>query len=118
MSFLGLTHETPLIQAIYDQLVEDGRLLAEQRRIVREASDLCDADVARGGEAGEPEPVVATVPDADLRADACRADALAARVLGRHLPDGGVILESASTVVSVEVVVDLDTFAVWPTTSR
>ena len=96
MSFLGLTHDTPVIDAIMATLVADGQAIADQRRRDN------DHAAAQNHEA--------PWDDADLRADAARADALMARVLGTATPDGEVSFDRAkATVITTEIVIDLDT---------
>lgn len=96
MSFLGLTHDTPVIDTIYDTLRRDGDTIADQRHR--------DNDTAA---AHDSEPVWS---DADLRADACRADALMARILGTVDADGAVSFDrAAATVITTDVVIGVDT---------
>jgi hypothetical protein len=91
MSFLGLTHQTHVVDAVYAQLVDDGRALLDARR---------EAAPEAGGTTDE---------EGDLSPDACRADALAARVLGRSDDDGTITWDPTPRDVTLEVVVDLDT---------
>ena len=87
MGYLGLTHDWSTIQAIHDAVGKDGRCL----------------QVARGGAGAVAEGVE------DATADACRADALAARVLGEVHDDGSVSWDRDYVAVTVNVVMDLDT---------
>lgn len=98
MSFLGLTHDTPVIDAIMATLVADGQAIQDQR--ARDNDEAAAADL---------EPVW---DDADLRADAARADALMARILGTVTPDGEVTFDrAAATVITTEIVLDEATAA-------
>ena len=87
MGHLGLTHDWSTIQAIHDAVGKDGRCL----------------QVARGGTGA------VTDGEEDATADACRADALAARVLGTVADDGSVSWDRDNVAVTVNVVIDLDT---------
>jgi len=87
MGYLGLTHDWLTIQAIHDAVRKDGHCL----------------QLARGGTGA-----VADGED-DTTADACRADALAARVLGTVADDGTVSWDRENVAVTVNVVMDLDT---------
>ena len=87
MGHLGLTHDWSTIQAIHDAVGKDGRCL----------------QVARGGTGA------VTDGEEDATADACRADALAARVLGTVADDGSVSWDRENVAVTVNVVIDLDT---------
>jgi len=96
MSFLGLTHDTPVIDAIMATLTADGQAIQDQR--ARDNDRAAAADL---------EPVW---DDADLRADAARADALMARILGTVTPDGEITFDrAAATAITTEIVIDLDT---------
>jgi len=87
MGYLGLTHDWSTIQAIHDAVATDGRCL----------------QVARGGSGSVAE------GDDDAAADACRADAMAARVLGTVNADGSVTYDRSNVGVTVNVVMDLPT---------
>ncbi|MFC6237624.1 HNH endonuclease [Longivirga aurantiaca] len=103
MSFLGLTHDTPVIDAIYDTLRRDGDAIADQRH--RDNDTAAAAAAAESDRATEP-----VWSDADLRADAARADALMARILGTVTPDGEVTFDrAAATIITTDVVIDADT---------
>jgi hypothetical protein len=87
MGYLGLTHDWSTIQAIADAVSTDGRCLQVQR-------GGCGA-VTDGVE--------------DATADACRADAMAARILGQVHDDGSLTWDRANVAVTVDVVLDLPT---------
>ena len=87
MGYLGLTHDWSTIHAIHEAVATDGRCL----------------QVARGGSGAVADGVE------DATADACRADALAARVLGEVHEDGSVSWDRSEVAVTVNVVMDLDT---------
>jgi len=87
MGYLGLTHDWSTIQAIHDAVATDGRCL----------------QVARGGSGSVAE------GNEDAAADACRADAMAARILGIVQDDGSVTYDRANVGVTVNVVMDLPT---------
>ena len=85
MGYLGVTHDWSTIQAMKETIDTGGRCL----------------QVARGGTGAVSEGVE------DARADACRADAMAAIVLGQPGEDGSVTWDRDQ--VTVNVVMDLDT---------
>ncbi len=88
MGFLGLIHDWTTVQAIHATITADGRTL----------------QLDRGGSAA------VRAGDDDARADASRADAMAARMLGTVAEDGSVSWDrSAQQVVSMTLVMDLDT---------
>ncbi len=87
MGFLGLVHDWATISAMHASVTTDGRALQLQR----------------GGTAA------LRAGDGDAAADACHADAFAARVLGRVAEDGSVVWDRSEQVVSLTVVMDLDT---------
>ncbi len=88
MGFLGLIHDWTTVQAIHATITADGRTL----------------QLDRGGAAA------VRAGDDDARADASRADAMAARMLGTVAEDGSVTWDrSAQQVVSMTLVMDLDT---------
>ncbi|MBI1379068.1 MAG: DUF222 domain-containing protein, partial [Frankiales bacterium] len=87
MGFLGVVSDWPTISAMHAVIDADGRALAAERG---------GAAAARAGE-----------PDAG--ADAARADAFAARVLGRRGEDGTIVWDTAPAQVTLTVVMDLDT---------
>jgi hypothetical protein len=87
MGSLGVVSDWSTIHAIATTVAADGRAL----------------QLTRGG--------AAAVADGDeaATADACRADALAARMLGTVTEDGSVSWDRTQVQVSVNVVMDLDT---------
>jgi hypothetical protein len=87
MGYLGLVHEWSTIRAIAKTVQEEGDCLR----------------LERGGAAA----VVEGVEDAV--ADACRADAFAARVLGTANEDGSITWDKSQVAVTVNVVMDLPT---------
>jgi hypothetical protein len=88
MGFLGMVHEWGVISAIQLTIEADAEALRAQR----------------GGAAAVND------GDDDARMDACRADALAVRVLGTVQPDGTVTWDPRDSVqVTLELVMDLDT---------
>jgi hypothetical protein len=87
MGYLGLTHDWSTIAAIQDAVSTGGRCL----------------QVARGGSGAVTDGVE------DATADACRADALAAIVLGQTHDDGSVRWDRSQVAVTVNVVIDLPT---------
>ena len=90
MGFLGLTHEWSTIERIARVVRGDGRRLQRERR--------SDGAV----------PTIDQLDD-DPTADACRADALAARLLGEVGTDGGITWAADAPQVEVQVVMDLGT---------
>lgn len=90
LSFLGLVHDTATIDAIKDAITTDAHALRAQAR--EQASSDGGAD---------PEWQESSL-------DAVRADALAARVLGRVADDGTVTWDRSEAQVVVEVVMTLD----------
>ena len=125
MGYLGLVHDWTTISAIEQTVRADGRRLQRQRRAtgtVRDtvAHDGSSPDVASSGVASSavvsPRVVgdghasrTADLDETDGTADACRADALAARILGQVGPDGGISWERETPQVEVQVVMDLAT---------
>jgi hypothetical protein len=87
MGYLGVTHDWSTIQAMKDTIDTSGRCL----------------QVARGGTGAVAEGVE------DATADACRADAMAAIVLGETHEDGSITWDRDQVAVTVNVVMDLDT---------
>jgi hypothetical protein len=87
MGYLGIVSDWPTISAMHQTVVADGR--------ARRAA-LGGAKAVRDG-------------DDDALADACRADAFAARVLGTRQEDGSVVFDPADIPVSLTIVMDLDT---------
>jgi len=88
MGFLGLVHDQKTIRTMFATITADGRTL----------------QLERGGSAA------VRAGDDDARADASRADAMAARVLGTVAEDGSVSWDrAAQETISLTVVMDLDT---------
>jgi hypothetical protein len=88
LGFLGLVHDQKTIRTMYATIVADGRSL----------------QLERGGAAA------VRAGDDDARADASRADAMAARLLGNVAQDGTVTWDrSTQEVLSLTLVMDLDT---------
>jgi len=87
MGYLGVTHDWSTIQAMKDTIDTGGRCLQVQRG--------GSGAVADGAE--------------DATADACRADAMAAIILGEQHEDGSVTWDREQVAVTVNVVMDLDT---------
>jgi hypothetical protein len=99
MGYLGLVHDWTTIAAIEQTVRADGRRLQKARRAAdHEARDL------NGGTASE-----ADGHEGDETADACRADALAARLLGEVGAHGEITWEREKPRAEVQVVVDLAT---------
>jgi hypothetical protein len=126
LGFLGLVHDWSVVSAVMTQVSGDAKVMQAQRRAeTAEASARDDAattgalgadadDLARS--AGlDAATDVARWDDDDARLDACRADALAARVLGDvarsdDAADGSVVLErDPSSGLEVQLVIDLAT---------
>jgi hypothetical protein len=87
MSYLGLVHDTTTITAIKATLDTDAAALRTER----------------GG------PAALLAGEEDASAGACRADALAARILGTTDETGAVDCTPKSADVQVQLVIDLDT---------
>ena len=87
MGHLGLTHDWATIQAIAKTVQDDGDCLR----------------IERGGATAVSDGVH------DATADACRADALAARILGDQAEDGAITWDRSQVAVTVNVVMDLPT---------
>jgi hypothetical protein len=87
MGYLGVTHDWPPIQAMAETIGTAGRCL----------------QVERGGSGAVAEGVEGAT------ADACRADALAAVVLGERHEDGSFTWDREQVAVTVNVVMDLPT---------
>ena len=87
MGYLGVTTDWSTIQAMQETVDEKGRCL----------------QVQRGGSGAVAEGVE------DATADACRADAMAAIVLGERSEDGSITWDRDQVAVTVNVVMDLDT---------
>ena len=87
LGYVGVVTDQPTARAMYDAITSAGTALQAERG---------GASAVRAG-------------DNDATADACRADAMAALVLGRHDADGSVCWDRSQAQVSLTVVVDLDT---------
>ena len=88
LGFLGVVHDWGVIAALQATVDADAEALRRER----------------GGAAA------VAAEDDDARMDACRADALAARMLGQVADDGSVTWEPRDSVqVTLELVLDLDT---------
>ena len=87
MGYLGLTHDWSTIQAMAETIATSGRCL----------------QVARGGSGAVADGVE------DATADVCRADAMAAIVLGQTHEDGSLTWDRDQVAVTVNVVMDLPT---------
>lgn len=111
MGMLGYVDEWSVVNAVYETIAADARAATKAaRQAARDAGSTgsetqdgpsadCDSsDVSGGGESGE----------AEEPADASRATALAARVLGTVARDGSVTWDrAASTVVRLNLTIDL-----------
>ncbi|MDA8435542.1 MAG: DUF222 domain-containing protein, partial [Actinomycetales bacterium] len=103
MGILGMVHDWPTIESMMRQIRADGRALQLARRAAEAdpagtATETVDAD-DRAAESVEE----------DATADACRADAFAARVCGKRGEDGSLTWDRSQVEVRVNVVIDLDT---------
>ncbi|MBI1378074.1 MAG: hypothetical protein GC157_11425, partial [Frankiales bacterium] len=87
MAFLGVTHQAPVIDAVFDAIEAAGKALRAQRG---------GADALRAGNEG-------------AASGACRADALAALVLGTRDEEGELVYDASRTQTELHVVMDLDT---------
>ncbi|MBI1376542.1 MAG: DUF222 domain-containing protein, partial [Frankiales bacterium] len=87
MAFLGVTHQAPVIDAVFDAIQAAGKALRTQR-------GGADALRARND---------------DAASGACRADALAALVLGTRGEEGELVYDASRTQTELHVVMDLDT---------
>ena len=88
MGFLGLVHDLKTVRTMFATITADGRTL----------------QLERGGAAA------VRAGDDDARADASRADAMAARVLGTVAEDGSVTWDRGTQeALSLTLVMDLDT---------
>jgi hypothetical protein len=87
LGFLGVVTDQSTAHAMYRAVCDDGRALQLERG---------GASAARAG-------------DDDALADACRADALAGRVLGKVQEDGSLVWDRSEQPVVLTVVMDLDT---------
>ncbi|MBI1379281.1 MAG: DUF222 domain-containing protein, partial [Frankiales bacterium] len=87
MAFLGVTHQAPVIDAVFDAIEAAGKALRAQRG---------GAEALRAG-------------NEDAASGACRADALAALVLGTRDEEGALVYDASRTQTELHVVMDLDT---------
>ena len=115
MSYLGMVHDTSTITAIKATLDADAYALRAQRRTA--ADDVRDTAVA-AGEDGERavwaspdrDVVLSAIDDADgVLIGACRADALAARILGTTAETGDIDWQPTPATTQVQLVIDLQT---------
>jgi hypothetical protein len=93
LGFFGLVHDWSVVSALFAQVTVDAKVMQAQRR-AEAATDAARDEVAESGALdGDADELaraaghaaasdVARWDDDDLRLDTCRADALAARVLG------------------------------------
>jgi hypothetical protein len=110
LGFLGLVHDWPTVAAIAATLESDAAVLRRQRGGAAVPAEL--AGVCVGSASSEPGAAGTTL-------DECRADALAARVLGTAAGEGAASGEGAGeasvgagraeTPVSLDLVIDLAT---------
>ncbi|MBI1378912.1 MAG: DUF222 domain-containing protein, partial [Frankiales bacterium] len=87
MAFLGVTHQAPVIDAVFDAIDAAGKALRAQRG---------GAEALRTG-------------NEDAASGACRADAMAALVLGTRDEEGELVYDASRTQAELHVVMDLDT---------
>ncbi len=100
MGYFAMTHEWPVVEAMMAEVRADGRALQLHRRAAAADTAGDAADVAAAGGVDDED---------DATADACRADAFAARVLGQHHEDGSLTWDRPEVDVVVNLVIDLDT---------
>jgi hypothetical protein len=103
MGHLGLIHDWTTIAAIETAVRADGRRLAAARR---DTDSTTTTDMGTSTGAG---PAPTGEASEDSGADACRADALAARILGQVGDDGSITFDRDPARIEVQVVVDLAT---------
>ena len=115
LGFLGLVDSWPVVRAMKARVDADARALQVARRAGLGASPRSRRKAARKVDAAlthPHHPAGLDGPAAEIldSADATRAEAFAARVLGAVSDDGSVRWEpSTAASVTVEVVIDLDT---------
>jgi hypothetical protein len=139
LGFLGLVHDWSTVKAIHQQVTADAKVMQAQRRAEQAAAEAVDDAAVSGALADDATDLaadaaraaaeeVALLPDDDARLDACRADALTARLLGAPAArverdvhgqrgfsvvddDPGTVVWERSAAASVEVrlVIDLAT---------
>jgi hypothetical protein len=115
MSYLGMVHDTTTITAIKATLDADATALRAARRTA--ADQARDAAIAAGQDGeravwstGDPQVLDAAIDDADgTLIGACRADALAARILGTTDETGDIDWTPKPAQVQVQLVIDLET---------
>jgi hypothetical protein len=115
MSYLGMVHDTPTITAIKATLDADAAALRALRRTP--ADEVRDAAVAAGKDAAravwsttDPHVLDSAFDDATgTLIGACRADALAARILGTTRETGDIDWAPTPATVQVQLVIDLQT---------
>ena len=115
MSYLGMVHDTSTITAIKATLDADAYALRAQRRTA--ADEVRDTAVAAGedGDAAvwaspDRDVVLSAIDDADgILIGACRADALAARILGTTAETGDIEWQPTPATTQVQLVIDLQT---------
>ena len=115
MSYLGMIHDTSTITAMKATLDADAYALRKQQRAA--ADEARDAAVA-AAEDRERAVWASTDPQVQLAAlddsggeliGACRADALAARILGTTTETGDIDWQPTPSEVQVQLVIDLQT---------
>jgi hypothetical protein len=115
MSYLGMVHDTSTITAIKATLDADAAALRAQRRTP--ADEVRDAALAAGEDAAravwsttDPHVLDSAFDDATgTLIGACRADALAARILGTTSETGDIDWAPTPAAVQVQLVIDLQT---------
>jgi hypothetical protein len=115
MSYLGMVHDTTTITAIKATLDTDADALRAARRTA--ADETRDAAAAAGQDAdravwgsSDPQVVGSAIDDAEATLiGACRADALAARILGTTDQTGAIDWTPTPANVQVQLVIDLQT---------
>jgi Domain of unknown function (DUF222) len=103
MGVFGMVHDWPTIESMMRRIRADGRALQLQRR----AAEADPAGTATG--TVDADDRVAESTEDDATADACRADAVAAVLLGQPGGDGSLTWDRSEVEVTVDVVIDLDT---------
>ena len=115
MSYLGMVHDTSTITAIKATLDTDAHALRAQRRTA--ADEVRETAVAAGDDAeravwasSDRDVVLSAIDDADgVLIGACRADALAARILGTTAETGDIDWQPTPATTQVQLVIDLQT---------
>ncbi len=107
MSYLGMVHDTSTIAAIRATLDTDAAALRGQRRTAADAAEARGEDVWASTAA---DVLGAAIDDATgVLIGACRADALAARILGTQTETGDIDWAPQPGDVAVQLVIDLQT---------